>query len=138
MMEKKGEYIQIGNVAKSLGITTRTIHYYEEVGLIEAPVRVSGPRKYSKQDVLRLKFILKLKELNLTLQDMQELVTLYDGKNKNNDWIVPQILNNLNAHLYNLDMKILKLSSFRKDLTHYRARVQEMLVCQVKNDNSFI
>jgi len=71
------QLVQIGELARMLGITTRTIRYYEEIGLMGPPERlVGGTRTYSREDVLRLKFILKLKELGITLKEMQELLSI--------------------------------------------------------------
>ena len=54
--------MSIGVLAKGLGITTRTIRYYEEIGLMPPSPRTSGGvRVYTKEEILRLKFILKLK-----------------------------------------------------------------------------
>ena len=59
------EYISIGNLARSSGITTRTLRYYEEMGIMNPPWRVEGSsRIYTAEDVRKLKFILKLKELS--------------------------------------------------------------------------
>ncbi|SDD06774.1 MerR family regulatory protein [Desulfurella multipotens] len=42
------EYFQIGEVSKKLGITPRTIRYYEEFGLLDPPLRIeNGIRLYS-------------------------------------------------------------------------------------------
>ncbi len=66
-MDKHQVYIQIGQLAKKLRISTRTIRYYEEIGLMAENGRMSGRvRTFCKRDVLRLKFILKLKELGIT------------------------------------------------------------------------
>src|SRR5512133_222474 len=57
------EYISIGNLARIIGITTRTLRYYEEMGIMTPPWRMEGSvRAYTPEDVRKLKFILKLKE----------------------------------------------------------------------------
>jgi DNA-binding transcriptional MerR regulator len=62
MSDNKDKPVQIGELAKSLGITTRTIRYYEEIGLMGPSERLGGgTRMYNRSDILRLKFILKIK-----------------------------------------------------------------------------
>ena len=64
MSQNNQKPVQIGELAKQLSITTRTIRYYEEIGLMGKSDRLrGGTRSYSKEDILRLKFILKLKGL---------------------------------------------------------------------------
>jgi DNA-binding transcriptional MerR regulator len=126
-MRMINKLVQIGEVAKMLGITTRTIRYYEEVGITGIPLRESGSRKYSKQDIVRLKFVLKLKELGITLREMQELAEHYDLNDQDRDQIMPQLLDFLDAHLNKVDTKISKLASLRDDIVTYRLKVVGIL-----------
>ena len=121
------EFVQIGEVAKSLGITTRTIRYYEELGIMRVPLRESGSRQYSNQEIVRLKFILKIKELGITLKEMQELAEHYDLNDQDRDQIMPQLLDFLDAHLNKVDMKMSKLASLRNDIVTYRSKVVGIL-----------
>ena len=63
-----GQY-RIGDLANRVGLTERTIRYYEELGLLESVKRLDGGvRVYTDDDVRRLKYIRKLKTLGLSLQ----------------------------------------------------------------------
>lgn len=65
----------IGEVAKLLGVTTKTIRYYEEIGLLDEPVRTdSGYRVYNAQDLLRLYRIKQLQDLGLSLERIHVLL----------------------------------------------------------------
>jgi len=69
---------RIGELAAKVGLTERTIRYYEERGLLESVKRLDGgQRVYTDDDVRRLKFIQKLKVLGLSLAEMQELESPY-------------------------------------------------------------
>jgi DNA-binding transcriptional MerR regulator len=119
---------KIGDVAKDLGITARTIRYYEEIGIMGVPERVElGPRKYAKKDIVRLKFILKMKELGLSLKEMQELAENYDLNEQDRDIIMPRLLEILHSHKGKIDMKIKLLMSLRNDVDDYQQRVWEIL-----------
>lgn len=123
--------IQIGSLAKELGITTRTIRYYEEVGLMGSSKRSSGgTRSYNRDDVLRIKFILKLKELGISLKEMLSLADTFDTHNQNFDTITPKVLEILDQHIGTVDDKIVRLSSLRNDIVNYRKRISDLLQSQ--------
>ncbi len=125
-VEKK-EYYQIGEVAKMLNITPRTIRYYEELKLMDEPLRIdNGIRLYSKDDIRRLKFILKLKELGLTLKEMLELADIYN-EHKQEKTILPRLIELLDAHISKIDKKISRLASLRNDIVGYRKKIVEIL-----------
>jgi DNA-binding transcriptional MerR regulator len=129
--DNKDLLIQIGNLAGQLGITTRTIRYYEEIGLMGSSRRLEGgARTYSRDDVLRLKFILKLKELGITLKEMQELADNFDAHNQSFDTITPKLLGILDLHISKVDEKISRLSSLRSDIVSYRSRIRDLLKTQ--------
>jgi DNA-binding transcriptional MerR regulator len=70
--------LSIGALARELGVTTRTIRYYEERGLI-SPARSEGQQRvYSRKDRGRLKLILRHKDGGFTLDELKELLDLYD------------------------------------------------------------
>jgi MerR family transcriptional regulator, repressor of the yfmOP operon len=127
-MSHKKQPIQIGELAKQLGITTRTIRYYEEIGLMGPSDRIGGgTRMYGREDVLRLKFILKLKELGISLKEMQELAENYDINAQNFTQITPKLLKILDGHISKVDQKIANLSSLRRDIVAYRSRIDDIL-----------
>lgn len=68
---------RIGDLARMFGITSRTVRYYEELGLIEPENRDGGEhRRYSERNVVRLKRIQQLKDYGLTLLEISELFDL--------------------------------------------------------------
>lgn len=128
MLMPQTTLIQIGELARQLGITTRTIRYYEEIGLMGPSHRSSaGTRSYNGDEVLRLKFILKLKELGIGLKEMLGLAETFDTHNQNFDTITPQVLEILDLHISKVDHKIARLSSLRNDIVSYRQRIQGLL-----------
>ena len=75
--------MRIGEVAEAVGTTSRTIRYYEEIGLLGAAgERESGKhRTYTEQDVERLRDALRLKELlGLSLEELRELLEAQDAR----------------------------------------------------------
>ena len=117
------EYMQISDLAKALHITTRTIRLYEQMGLVEPPKRTEGGiRVYEKADIKRFKFVLKLKTLGLSLQEMKELADLYNQEQLP-DKIMPRLIELLDNHLHNIKKQISGLQSLDLDITEYRERI---------------
>jgi len=66
----------IQQVARELGITQRTLRFYEDKGLIE-PQRLAGMRVYSRREVARMRLILRGKSLGFSLREIAEFLDLY-------------------------------------------------------------
>ena len=71
------ETFKISELAKEFDITTRSIRFYEDVGLIQ-PQRRGNMRVYVRRDKTRLKLILRGKRLGFSLAEIKELFALYD------------------------------------------------------------
>ncbi len=69
----------ITELAAEFDITPRAIRFYEEAGLLE-PSRKGRNRVYSQRDRTRLKLTLRGKRLGLPLQEIKELVDMYDSQ----------------------------------------------------------
>ena len=75
--------LRIGEVARLVGTTPRTIRYYEEMELLpEASGRPSGGHRiYTDAEVARLQEVMRLKELlGLTLEELKELLTVEEAR----------------------------------------------------------
>ncbi len=126
------EVVTIGEVAITLGLTTRTLRYWEEVGIIESVQRSDGAvRGYTPYTIRRIKFIMKLKELGLTIKEMQDLYTAY-GEAKQTERMIPRLVEMLDEHINLIDAKIANLSSLRKDIVDYRKRIAQKLTDSVE------
>ena len=69
----------ISELASQFKVTTRTIRFYEDKGLI-SPTRNGRNRIYSKRDRTRLKLVLRGKRLGFSLNEAREIIDLYDGQ----------------------------------------------------------
>ncbi|WNJ98227.1 MerR family DNA-binding transcriptional regulator [Thalassospiraceae bacterium LMO-JJ14] len=68
----------IAELAKEFAVTTRTVRFYEDKGLI-SPSREGQRRIYSPRDRVRLRLIMRGKRLGLSLDEIAELMDLYDS-----------------------------------------------------------
>lgn len=128
--------ISIGSLAKSIGVTSRTLKYYEEMGIMSPSCRSEGStRAYTPEDVRKLKFILKLKELGLTIKELQELDRVYTEAKETNR-IIPLLVEMLDNNIDTLDEKMSKLSSLRKEIVNYRKRMIEKFQLFEKNSQN--
>jgi MerR family transcriptional regulator, copper efflux regulator len=72
---EESELMLVGDLAKAVGKTVRAIHLYEELGLVRAHERSKGRYRLFAQDALvRVRWIVKLQNLGLSLSDIQALV----------------------------------------------------------------
>ena len=75
--------LRIGDVARLVGTTPRTIRYYEEIGLLpEAPARASGKHRiYTAAEVERLREVMRLRDLlGVSLDELKTLLTAEEAR----------------------------------------------------------
>lgn len=77
------ELLQIGEIARLVGVSTKTIRYYHEITLLPEPERTgSGYRLYTAQHLLRLQRIRRLRALGLSLERIREILNETPEKNE--------------------------------------------------------
>ncbi len=81
-MTQRGLY-QIGEAADRVGLSLRTVRYYEELGLVVPSKRSPGGfRLYTDEDIERLALIKEMKPLGLRLEEMRSLLEAHDRLRK--------------------------------------------------------
>jgi DNA-binding transcriptional MerR regulator len=121
------KYYQIGELANLLGLSPRTIRYYEEIGLLNSVKRIErGKRVYTDKDLQRLKFIQRLKHLGLPLSEMHELEDIYQI-HRTNRKVLPRLLELLDNHAVHIDERINILLRLKADILNYQGKVREKL-----------
>jgi DNA-binding transcriptional MerR regulator len=78
MSNSDQELLGIRDASILLGITTRTLRFYEDRGLI-APRRVGASRVYTRRETARMQLILRGKRLGFSLREIREFLDLYDA-----------------------------------------------------------
>lgn len=68
----------ISNLADEFDVSTRTIRYYEELGLIHPKRTDGGQRMYTRKDRTRFRLILRGKRFGFSLEEISEMISLFD------------------------------------------------------------
>ncbi len=123
-MDDTEQSLSIGEIAKELEMSQRTIRYYEEIGLLNSVRRIEGGKRvYTTRDLARLKFIKRLKILGLTLTEMQELEAIWSIQ-KSNEQVLKRLLELMDNHLVRLDDRIADLTILRNEIAEYYKRIE--------------
>lgn len=77
MARARDDMVKIGEVARRVGLSMRTVRYYEEVGLVTPSGRTEGHfRLYTDSDVATLRLVRSMKPLGFSLDEMRDLLGL--------------------------------------------------------------
>ena len=74
--------LTIGQFAAAGSVGVETIRFYQRKGLLTAPTRESGIRRYGSDDVRRLRFIKQAQAAGFTLEEIRELLELDAGQDR--------------------------------------------------------
>ncbi|NQZ06399.1 MAG: Zn(2+)-responsive transcriptional regulator [Algicola sp.] len=106
--------MQIGQLAKKLGVKTDTLRFYEKNGLLAPSTRSdSGYRYYSGADHQRALFILRCKKVGFTLADIKELLSIRIDKTSHS---CEDVKKRTTAKRLDVEMRIAELERFRDSL----------------------
>ena len=73
--------MKINELSKITGLADKTIRYYESIGVLPQPKRLaSGYRLYDESDVDRIKFVMGLRRLDFSLDDITEILAMRDRR----------------------------------------------------------
>ena len=115
--------MKIGELADRTGVTTKTIRYYENIGLIPEPARApNGYRDYQEQAVDRLQFIKDAQATGLTLTEISSILELRSEGHGTCDHAAAL----LEQHLTNLDHHIEELKQARTQLADLAERARTL------------
>jgi MerR family copper efflux transcriptional regulator len=81
-----GSHMQIGVVAERLGLSIRSLHHWEEMGLVKPSARsVGGFRLYTEEDVQRLILMRRMKPLGYSLEEIRDFLDALDVLDNSED-----------------------------------------------------
>ena len=122
---KRNSY-SISDLSSELSITSRTIRFYEEKGLIQ-PGRTSGnQRRYTRKDRTRLKLILRGKRFGYTLDEISKMIGLSDVDVNEIDQI-RSALSYGEKKLREIRQRMQELNTMEQDMLRVRKKLTDRL-----------
>jgi Cu(I)-responsive transcriptional regulator len=106
--------MHIGKAAKLSNLTVKTVRYYADIGLIK-PLKSNstGYRVFSDDDLAQLQFVAKARKFNFTIQECEELLSLYSDKNRSSKEVKALTLEKISE----IDIKLNELKDLRHQLS---------------------
>jgi len=107
------DLLQIGGVANQSNVPIKTIRYYEEIGLLKPSGRTEGKFRLFEPDVVkRIGFIKRLQKLGLNLQEITEILQVYDRG------LIPcrEIEQQLKHQILEIDRRVEELMTLRGEI----------------------
>ncbi|MCA1441684.1 Cu(I)-responsive transcriptional regulator [Ensifer sp. IC4062] len=110
--------MNIGDVARASGVSTKMIRYYETIGLIPPASRSeSGYRNYGDKDVHTLRFIRRARDLGFTVEQMVDLLALWHDRSRASSEVKKIALDQVEI----LERKAEELKAMSRTLKHLAA-----------------
>ncbi|MFE4521879.1 MerR family DNA-binding protein [Cytobacillus firmus] len=119
----------ISELAAMFDISSRTIRYYEEIGMLISENRdsLTKQRCYTNRERRRLKMILRGKKLGFTLQEIREMIDLYES-NPEGEAEKSRIIAFADSKLREIEEQIMQLQMLREDILTYKAKYENSRV----------
>lgn len=107
--------MQIGEASRATGVSAKMIRHYESIGLIpQADRRDSNYRDYGPEDIHRLGFIARARDLGFAIEEIRDLLRLWGDRKRSSRDVKALTL----SHIAELDRKIALLGEMRSTLAH--------------------
>jgi DNA-binding transcriptional MerR regulator len=117
----------IAQVCRLLELSARTVRYYEELGLLPGVRRRSGGRRvYGTDEIERLRFIQKLKQLGLSLEEIAQLNAVYAIRGSTRA-MLERLRELLDLRLTEIAARVQDLQALQSDMESYLDRVEQRI-----------
>lgn len=116
----------ITELAKSYNVTTRTIRYYEELGLLK-PERTAGNKRiYAKSEVVKMKLIIRGKKYGFTLDEIKEMILLFD-KDRTGKQQLERTIEFGHEKIHQIEEKMNELQEMKQEMEQLLVAFKEKL-----------
>ena len=131
MAQQAERFWTVGELARELGVTPRTIRFYEDRGLV-LPGRAGTTRVYAPRDRARLILILRGKQLGFSLREIREYLDLYDADPAHAGQI-RLLLDRIRARVAQLDSQRAALDETLAELRNIETQAAAALAALLKS-----
>ena len=104
--------MNIGDVAARTGLPTKTIRYYEDIGLVTPQRDANGYRRFHEADMHKLGFVGRARALGFSIEECRDLLALYEDEDRASADVRQIAI----GHLEEIERKITALSDMRDTL----------------------
>ena len=127
-MGGKIKYFTVGELAKKINVSVRTIQYYDQIGLLSPSGYTEGGRRlYTMKDYVTLYQIISLKEFGFSLSEIKERLMPADSIEEINEYLTDQE-SKIQTEIKMLEIKYELIHKFRKELNKIRKIDWELFV----------
>jgi MerR family copper efflux transcriptional regulator len=124
--------MRIGELARRTGLTTKTLRFYEQAGVLARPARgPSGDRDYDETALTRLRFVRAAQSAGLTLTEVRDIIAIRD----NNGAPCSHVVAVLDRHLDDLQVRIKELTAMRNEVRGLRERANTLDPANCSDDD---
>lgn len=117
---------KISEVAKQFHITTRTIRYYEEIGLLKPERSPTNERLFPKSELVKLKLIARGKRYGFSLEEIKEMILLFD-KDRSGKKQLERTIQYGKQRIVDIDERIEELLQIKSEMEHLLTEFTEKL-----------
>ncbi len=104
----------VKDAAARVGLPSRTLRYYDRIGLVCPPRTAAGYRAYGPEEEGRLRFVRQARALGLSLEEIRNLITVVERGEGSED--APEIRGVLDEKIAAIDAQVSELGAFRERL----------------------
>lgn len=116
----------ISDLTNEFNMTTRTIRYYEELGMLHPKRTNSGQRIFSKMDRSKMKLIIRGKRLDFSLKDIKEMIIMFDIDSTGQRQLETSLIYGMKK-MTEIDEKILRLELMKLELEELQTEFTKLL-----------
>jgi Cu(I)-responsive transcriptional regulator len=130
---RRSGLFNIGDAARSSGVSAKMIRHYESLGLLrEARRTTAGYRIYDDSDVHTLRFIRRARDLGFSMREVEQLLGLWRNRRRASG----DVRKVAQQHIVDLDRRIAELQEMRRTLEHlvHHCRGDQRPDCPILDD----
>lgn len=106
--------MNVGQAAQRTGLSVKTVHYYESIGLVTAARQTNGYRDYDDALIRKLAFVQRARGLGFSIDECRALLSLYEDRSRASK----DVRDIAQAKLKDIERKLHELQSLHNTLSH--------------------